>query len=950
LRIEHFSDPRLCLGLGTPTPRLSWSVDQAPPGYTQTAYEVSVARGGEAQTAVVEGDAQVLVPWPVQPLASRESAQVRVRVAGRDTWSDWSRPVALEAGLLSAEDWQARFISGGEPQAVAPVLTRRFDIDGPVIRARLYATAQGLYTAAINGHPIGDQVLAPGWTAYQHRLAYQTYDVTALLQDGPNTIQATLGQGWYAGRIGFFNSRAHYGDRPRLLAQLEILTEDGRELVVATDGEWTASDSGVLANDLYDGQRTDLRFGTGPVADGAARPAAVSAAPLPKLVASSAPPVKVTQTLPAKKVWAAPGGGFLADFGQVAVGWVRIRCSGLEPGTEVTVRHAEVLEDGALATAPLRSARATDTYLAAGGTETLEPCFTFHGFQFAEITGLSHLEAEDVEAVVVGTDLARAGWFESSNPLLNRFHENVIWSARGNFLSVPTDCPQRDERLGWTGDIQVFAPTALFLFEAAGFLRSWLEDLALEQRPGGEVPFVVPDILGMSHPAAAAWGDAATIVPWEIYQRTGDLDVLRTQFASMTAWVDRVDALAGENHLWEGGFQYGDWLDPTAPNEDPSQAQTDPDVVATAFFARSARITADAAAVLGLDQEAARRAALAEAAREAFADAYVTPAGRVMSDSQTAYALAIAWDLAPTDRQKVAAGRRLADLVRANAYLIGTGFVGTPLVPEALAMTGNTEVAHRLVLQTGCPSWLYAVTMGATTVWERWDSMLPDGRVNGSGMTSFNHYALGAVADWLHRGVAGLAPAAPGYRRILVRPHPPAQLTHAAARHQTPYGQASVAWRREHGTFHLEVAVPVGATAEVHLPGQDAPLTVGHGHHTWTVDDAAGAAFADPPATIRELMDRPDYWGAVVEAATATGTVTGGASEVAAQLRPYLAAPAVEIAQALMPEESLSSSDAIGAALAPLTSKLSAPVSSRPPTQLQTANHERRTANYKEPV
>ena len=436
------------------------------------------------------------------------------------------------------------------------------------------------------------------------------------------------------------------------------------------------------------------------------------------------------------------------------------------------VRHAEVLENGELGVRPLRTAKATDSWILAGPDEVvLEPTLTFHGFRFVAVHGVPDLRADDIEAVVLGSDLARTGWFESSDPLLNRFHENVVWGMRGNFLDVPTDCPQRDERLGWTGDIQVFAPTASFLFDSAGFLTSWLADLAAEQHKDGSVPYVIPDVLRQPGPAAAAWSDAATIVPWVIHERTGDLGLLARQLPSMRAWVDRMAGLAGDDLLWTGGFQFGDWLDPAAPPDEPAAAKADPDVIATAHLARSAEIVSRAAA-------AARRRRPGRPVRRSGrpGPGGLRPrvrhrrrpgAGRRRHHLCAGSAMGAA---ARRPANGAGPGERLADLVRSSAFRISTGFVGTPLMTDALTDAGEPDLAYRLLLQTGCPSWLYSVTMGATTVWERWDSMLPDGRVNPGEMTSFNHYALGAVADWMHRRVAGLAPAAPGYRQIEVRP------------------------------------------------------------------------------------------------------------------------------------------------------------------------------------
>jgi alpha-L-rhamnosidase len=926
-RFEHLTDPSPVRGVGTGSPRLSWSVPQADADYRQTAYEIEVLRGGTTETFRADSAEQILVPWPARPLASREYAAVRVRVACRDRWSEWSERAVVEAGLLDAADWTADFISPvgiAGTRMPAPVLSGSLEVPGEVRTARLYATAHGLYVATLNGRRVGDLVLAPGWTAYEHRLRYQTYDVTEMVRSGENVLEVLLGNGWYRGRLGFNGERALYGDRLALLAQLEVTTTDGQVHVLATDGTWTARESEVLADDLYDGQRTDLRR-RGPGWRPASGAVEVVAGDLTRLVAPEGPPVRVSCVLSAEKVWTSPSGRTLVDFGQNAVGWVRLRVRGLAPGSEVVVRHAEVLEEGELGTRPLRSAEATDTYLVAGADEeVLEPSLTFHGFRYAEISGVPGLRAEDVETVVIGSDLRRTGWFTSSHTLLNRFHENVVWGMRGNFVDVPTDCPQRDERLGWTGDIQVFAPTATFLFDSAGFLRSWLADLAAEQQPDGSVPYVVPDVLRDRAPTAAAWGDAATIVPWALYQRTGDRQVLERQWPSMRAWVDRLADLAGPDRLWSGGFQFGDWLDPTAPPEAPSRAKADPDVVATAHFARSAEIVAEAARVLGRENEAERYSALAAEVRAAFARAYVTPAGRVLSDAQTVYALAIEWALLPGAEQRERAGRRLADLVRASGFRISTGFVGTPLVTDALTSTGHAQVAYRLLLQTGCPSWLYPVTMGATTIWERWDSMLPDGSVNPGDMTSFNHYALGAVADWLHRTVAGLAPATPGYREILVHPRPSADLTSASARHLTPYGEAGVAWERAGGTLRLDVRVPVGATALVHLPGTAEPKSVGHGEHRWEIPDPmADGATQHATATVRDVLDDPDTWAAVVAAAVETGVVPGGEAQVAGRLAAYLDAPAAELVLALTPQESL-------AGLASLERRLEAILGLRP--------------------
>ncbi|MEV5961232.1 family 78 glycoside hydrolase catalytic domain [Kribbella sp. NPDC051952] len=894
LRFEHRAAP--VLGIGTATPRLSWQVPAADPDYAQTAYEVEIATR-TTQSYTVQSSDQVLVPWPGDPLASRQSAQVRVRVQGDGEWSEWSEPATVEAGLLDPADWSARFVSPrdnavGSP---APLVAGVADLPDGIVAARLYATAHGVYLPELNGRRVGDEELAPGWTAYQYRLRYQTYDVTSLVQSGENRLEFLLGNAWYRGRLGFRDQSQVYGTRLAVLAQLEVTTSDGQVHTFGSDDTWTTRESAVTADDLYDGQSTDLRR-----TPGEAGPVDVLDADLSLLVAPDGPPVRITEVLPALEITSSPTGKTLVDFGQNLVGRIRLTVRGGAESDEIVVRHAEVLEHGELGVRPLRSAKATDTYILAGPDEvTLDSPLTFHGFRYAEVTGVGELRPEDLEAVVVGSDLTRTGWFESSNETLNKFHQNVVWGMRGNFLDVPTDCPQRDERLGWTGDIQVFSPTASFLFDSAGFLSNWLADLAAEQQKDGSVPYVIPDVLKNQAPATAAWGDAATIVPWVIYERTGDAGLLARQLPSMRAWVDKMTELAGGDLLWSGGFQFGDWLDPTAPPDNPFRAKADPDVLATAHLARSAEVVAKAAEVVGDADLAREYADLAARVRQAFASEYTTEGGRVLSDAATNYALALQWALLPTEAQRKRAADRLADLVRTASFRISTGFVGTPLVADALADTGHPDLAYRLLLETGCPSWLYAVTMGATTIWERFDSMLPDGSINPGEMTSFNHYALGAVADWLHRRVAGLAAGEPGYRTIDVRPLYTSHLTTASAKHLTPYGEASVSWTRSDGQVRLNVTVPVGSRARVEVPGESEPVEVGHGTHEWTGTDPYAetpALAADP--TVRQLIDHEPTWDAFVAAAVETEVVTDDA-DLAGRLERYLDLPAGRMVDAI---------------------------------------------------
>ena len=880
IRIEHQRD---AFGIGTDRPRLSWVVQTETPGWHQAAYEVEAYdTNGQlhGQTGRVESDQSVLVDWPFEPLSSREHVTVRARVWRTDgSESVWSEPASIKVGLLHPEDWTARFVGPDwdedlSQQQPAPLLRREFHVRSRVQSARLYITALGVYEAYLNGKLIGDHVMAPGWTSYKRRLRYQTFDVTDLLQEGRNALGAMLGDGWFRGRLGFGGGRRNiYGDRLALLAQLEIIYADGTTEKIVTDESWRAITGPILASDIYDGETYDARLEregwSEPNYDDSdwtpVRPVDWN---LNTLVAPLGPPVRRIELVAPTQVLTSPSGKTILDFGQNVVGKLRLQVQG-PAGQTITLRYAEVLEQGELSIRPLRFARVTDHYTLKGeGVETWEPRFTYHGFRYAQIEnwpGEPHLD--DFRAVVCHSDMERTGWFDCSEPLLNRLHENVVWSMRGNFFDVPTDCPQRDERLGWTGDLQVFAPTASFLYEVSGFLTSWLLDLAADQQDAsGIVPIVIPNVLPDAPMAAAAWGDAAVIVPWVLYQRFGDESILASQFESMRAWVDRVAEIAGETLLWDQGFQFGDWLDPAAPPENPGAARASHPLVATAYFARSAELVGRAARILGRVEEEARYLSLAREVREAFAREYVTPAGRLVNDVQTAYALAIEFGLLLNEEQCRHAAERLRELVQQDGYRIGTGFVGTPLICDALCHTGNYAAAYRLLLQQECPSWLYPVTMGATTIWERWDSMLPDGSVNPGEMTSFNHYALGAVADWLHRTVAGLAPAEPGYRKIAIQPRPGGGIRQASARHLTPYGLAECRWSIEGQTIEVNVIVPPNTTASVVLPSKETEtLEVGPGRHSWSY------SFRDPDARARlsvddligEIADVPGAWAAV---------------------------------------------------------------------------------------
>ncbi|MFI8526233.1 family 78 glycoside hydrolase catalytic domain [Promicromonospora sukumoe] len=890
VRVERRTDGAFA---DTPTPRLSWTVESGVPGWWQAGAEVRLD-GGEALR--LDTDESRFVPWPFDPLTPHARHTLEVRVTGTDGGtSPWSEPVTVRSVFLADGEWAGRFVGlagpGPDDDATPGLLRTELDLPGDVARATLYASAHGVYQVEINGQDVDDAVLKPGWTAYQHRLVHEATDVTALLRTGANAVGVRLAGGWWTEKYGFHGAaQTFYGEQPAAALHLHVELADGTTRVLTTGPDWRGAVAGpVVASGIYAGERINA----GRVVPGWSLPGFDDSAWAPVRVDASdvvpepaiAEPVRRVGELSVREVITTPSGRTVLDFGQNLVGRLRVRVTG-ERGQVITLRHAEVLEHGELGVRPLRHAAATDHLVLSGGEDSFEPEFTFHGFRYAEVDGWpGELDLETaraaVTAVVISSDMRRTGWFESSDERVNRLHENVVQGMRGNFVSLPTDCPQRDERLGWTGDIQVFGPTASYLFDSDAFLASWLRDVAAEQAArGGVCPIVVPFVLPFGSKPAAAWGDAAAVVPTTLLERFADRRALAEQYPSMRAWADVLLDLSGERLLWEGMFQFGDWLDPDAPPDDPAGAKTDPDIVASAYLVRSLQLVTRAAREVGDAAGVERYGDLAGRARLAWVAEYTTPSGRIVSDAQTAYALAITFDLVD-DATRAVMGDRLAWLVRRAGYRIGTGFVGTPIIQDALTGTGHADVAGRLLLQTGVPSWLYAVTMGATTVWERWDSMLPDGSINPGEMTSFNHYAFGAVADWLHRTVAGLAPDAAGYRRLRVAPVPIAGLDHAVTRFSTPYGAAEAGWVARDGEIVVHAVVPPNASAVVVLPGAgDTPVEVGAGRHEWTVPDPRDRSVPPPVtlgSTLGAVADDPEAFATVLAAVEAADTGQTGA-------------------------------------------------------------------------
>ncbi|KAJ4178481.1 hypothetical protein NW755_013196 [Fusarium falciforme] len=886
-QFEHYHAPNT-LGVQNSTPRISWKIKDATGSFKQASYEIEVSDGNANQqqrlalTAKRTSSLSTLVPWPFDhTLRSRQKISIRVRLYDdNDNVTPWSEPAHLEAGLLERSDWQCQRIaapwSPGTSKPDPEQLHRKeFQISGEIEQARLYITSQGVYEAEVNGQRIGDYFLAPGWTSYDNRLQYQTYDLTSALVEGANCIGVRLAEGWFSGRIGFEGGHRNiWGPHTALLAQLEIFYANGHSEIIVSDDSWAVTKGPIKLAEIYDGEKYDARdeipSWSTPAMDKAASnwdPVLVmeNLPPEIELTAGYGEPVRRVEVIKPLEKIITPSGKTILDFGQNLVGYLRLRNIKGPRGHKITLRHAEVLENGELGTRPLRICKATDEYTLKGdeGGESYEPRFTFHGFRYAEIDGwVGDLNLESIEAVVCHTDMKPVGEFECSEPLLNQLYKNVVWGMRGNFLSVPTDCPQRDERLGWSGDLALFAPTATLIYDCFGMLKNWLIDLEHDQTILGGVPPMVspnstiPDPIWCRRVPCAIWHDVTILAPWALYQETGDESILAQQYNSMTTWMK---VLPRKDHLWDPKpFQLGDWLDPAAPPDAPWKGATDAKMVANMFLIQSLDLMVKISAILGHHDESAKFQAESDAARGAFQDEYVTRNGRLVSDSQAAYALAICLNVLSPAQKKHAADR-LAWLVRKNNFRIGTGFAGTPYLCEALASTGHSQVAYATLLEKGCPSWLYPVTMGATTMWERWDSMLPDGSINPGEMTSFNHYAFGAIAKFLYERLAGLQRVEPGWKRCRIAPTIGAEFTSASASHITPYGKISCSWETspvmespQSESIRFRVTVPPNTTAEVVIPGKDGERTEIVGSGEWDFEsvferDGSWPVLALPP-------------------------------------------------------------------------------------------------------
>jgi len=716
------------------------------------------------------------------------------------------------------------------PERPCPFLRKEFELSAPPRRAVLHWTALGVAECSINGCRVDDSFLLPGWSDFRRRVQCLSHEVTHLLRAGENRIGAVLGDGWYSGTLLFQNERNHYGKDPALLAVLEVEAEDGRRLRVATDGSWEGRFGPILGSDLYHGESCDARRElAGWSEPGGSRAGWKPVRVFPRyqgiLEEKINEPVRVTEERKARKPRKHRDGFWVFDFGQNMVGLCRLRVEGRR-GQKIVLKFGEMLNpDGSVYRENLRLARATDSYVCrGGGVEEWTPRFTFHGFRYVEVHGLEKPpKASMLTALVLHTDMRPIGNFECSNPDINQLNRNIRWGMRGNFLDLPTDCPQRDERLGWTGDAQVFVGTAGFHYDVRDFFRKWMRDLVDGQSEEGAFPDVAPDVLGKMwtwSKGNAAWGDAGVICPYVVYQHYGDTTILKENYSAMVRWINYQEKTSVG--LCRPPTVYGDWLAIDAVT--PQHAPVPSDLVGTAYFAHTAGLMAEVARVLGKKQDALRFRKLRSGIVKAFRREYVTPSGRVVGDCQTGYLLALAFDLLPEKLRPVAVDR-LVELIRVRDWHLSTGFVGTPLLCPVLTRFGRTDVAYRLLLQDTYPSWLYPIRNGATTMWERWNSYTREKGFGPVEMNSFNHYAYGAVGEWIYAVVGGLRPLKPGFREVLIAPEPGDGITSARTTLDTPAGYIACEWILKGDSLQITAEIPQKTKARLKLPPGFAPTT-----------------------------------------------------------------------------------------------------------------------------
>ena len=753
--------------------------------------------------------------------------------------SDWYTQY-FEMGLLSHDDWKGIFISPEDESAAdiskASYLRYGFKVTKEIAIARVYATALGMYELHLNGKRVGEAVLTPGWTNYKERLQYQTYDVTELLKKGENVIGATLGCGWYKGDLaGWVGKRNYYGDKTALLCQMLIRYVDGTQQLVTTNEDWKCSDSPILFSELYHGETYDARleqenWATAEYDTSGWKPSHEVQQEISIVIPQEGPSVTRQEILKPLQLLITPKGEKVIDFGQNMSGWVRFKVQG-KTGEKILLKHAEVLDaEGNFYTTNMRSAKCTIEYILKGDIagETFEPHFTFQGFRYVMIESYpAVIDLANFEAIVIHSKMEETGVFTCSNEQINQLNKNILWGLKSNFIDVPTDCPQRDERLGWTGDAQVFIRTACFLRDTHTFFTKWLRDLKSEQFENGGIPFVIPDVLThiiekidekeVDH-SSTGWADAAVICPWTIYQCYGDKRILEEQYETMKGWVKYIQSQVGEDLIWNTGFHFGDWLALDA-KEGSYFGATPNDLTATAFFANSVAIMAKTAGVLGNKEDEKLFLELHTSIVKVFQNEFFTPRGRLAVRTQTAHVLALMFQLVPEEHKKRTVDT-LIQLIQENDGHLSTGFLGTPYICQVLSENGRIEEAYSLLLKDDYPSWLYPITKGATTIWEHWDGIKPDGSMWSADMNSFNHYAYGAIGEWLYKVVGGIdtSEVSPGFKHIVFKPQPEERMTYAQTELECPYGKVILCWSVLEGKMFIHAEVPHNTTAEIHLP------------------------------------------------------------------------------------------------------------------------------------
>jgi len=834
LTIDYKDNP---LGIAGTDPQFGWKLVAKERNTMQTGYELRVASTEEDvtkgkdlvwHTEKVTSDQSIHIGYSGTPLKSRQRYYWQVRVwDNHGNQSAWSEVKFWETGLLNKADWNAKWIEAGDitdgKVGPVPLFFKSFNISSPIKSARLYITAHGIYEAKLNGNNITEHLFNPGWTSYHKRLQYQIYDVTALLKQGENTALVAIGDGWYRGFLEWNGKRNWYGKEVGLLYQLEITLADGTKQTISSDGSWTSSfDGPIRSADIYHGETYDSRLDKAITVQTTQqwKPVRVIADSLTNIVPQVAPPVIKHEQFKPLKVIKTPKGETVLDFGQNLVGWIQVQIKG-PAGDTIKINHAEVLDkEGNFYTDNLRSAKQEDNYILNGAEQLLEPHFTFHGFRYAKISGFKgELRQDDFTAVAIYSEMQPTGSFTTSNSLINQLQHNIQWGQKGNFVDVPTDCPQRDERLGWTGDAQVFFNTAAYNMNVASFFSKWLLDLKADQYPNGRVPAVIPITNKRGNDGSAGWADVATIIPWNFYTVYGDKQLLERQYESMKGWVNYISSMS-QNNLWNSGSHYGDWLFYTmADDRDGKAAITDKYLIAQVFYAASTQNLIHAAKALGKTEDIAIYTTLLDGIKEAFNREYVTPSGRLVSSSQTAYVLALNFDLLPENLRQQAA-QRLVENVKAYKNHLTTGFLGTPYLCHVLSRYGYTDVAYDLLLQETYPSWLYPVKMGATTIWERWDGIKTDGTFQTTSMNSFNHYAYGAIGDWMYKVIGGINPddLKPGYKEIVLAPKPGGGFTSAKAALESLYGKIESSWKIIEKKMVYDVTIPPNTSASIVLP------------------------------------------------------------------------------------------------------------------------------------